>query len=182
MIFKQIDEIITGQKTQTRRLVKPGEYTWICGMAILPNHERPIPAYSQICSESGRVRFERFKTYAVCPGRGKPGLWWRQFGDQPHQYAYVLPDKDFGRVDYGYQPLRIKITSLRREQLQDISEADAKAEGITWNSASPDDWPVQSRNTAVAKYAALWNSINKGKGTRWADNPFVYVITFEVVR
>jgi len=60
---------------------------------------------------------------------------------------------------------RIRITAIRTEFLQDIGEQDAIAEGMA-------GW---------ADYALVWDSINTRKGTRWADNPAVWVLTFEVV-
>lgn len=35
MIFKQIDEILSGAKTQTRRVVKPGEGMYEASLALM---------------------------------------------------------------------------------------------------------------------------------------------------
>ena len=65
------------------------------------------------------------------------------------------------------------ITGLRPERLQDITEADALAEGIEpfkYDLVHLDKLPVQ-------KYQALWDSIN-GKKYPWAGNWWVWVVSF----
>lgn len=164
MIFKQIDAILSGQKTQTRRVVKPGEGMYKDTLAL---------------SESGAVRWAVGKTYAVVPKRGQPAVWWRNepwlMGYRPaytngpsakHGAAHKYDRETYLAAD-GFRPLRIRITVIRQERLQDITEADAKAEGVG----------------NVEEYRALWESINgKTKGARWADNPDVFVLEFELVR
>jgi hypothetical protein len=82
--------------------------------------------------------------------------------------------------------LWLKVTDIRPERVQEISEADAQAEGIQRQSL-PDlngnryHWGDPSKDrykTAVAAYAALWDSIN-GKKNPWASNPWVWRIEFE---
>ena len=164
MIFKQIDEILTGQKTQTRRVCKPGEGMYKDTLAL---------------SESGAVRWAVGKTYAVVPKRGQPAVWWRNepwlMGYRPaytngpsakHGAAHKYDRETYLAAD-GFRPLRIRITVIRQERLQDITEADAKAEGVA----------------DVAAYRELWESINgRTPGARWADSPLVWVLTFEVVK
>ncbi len=85
--------------------------------------------------------------------------------------------------------LTIEILSVRVERLQDISEADAIAEGC-WASeiigVSIDGGPPMAcaRNHTSARdvYARRWDAINgKKPGARWADNPWVWVVSFRVV-
>lgn len=61
----------------------------------------------------------------------------------------------------------LKITEVRVEKLQDISEKDAELEG------------VPAHETARAAYANLWNELNGADS--WPANPWVWVISFEVV-
>jgi hypothetical protein len=60
---------------------------------------------------------------------------------------------------------RIRLTSIEYALLQDMGTSEAIAEGYS----------------SIAEYARVWDSINTRKGTRWADNPAVWVFTFEVV-
>ena len=83
--------------------------------------------------------------------------------------------------------ITLAITAVRIERLQDISEADAMAEGaqaLHWDgNAGPADlidWPLKEEaNPYRNGYALLWDSIN-GDGS-WAANPWVWVIAFKRV-
>lgn len=94
--------------------------------------------------------------------------------------------------------LTLEVTGVKVERLQDISEADAKAEGIEYAvrpfgdwKLIPGIWDLDSFDATGAatrepppriKYAYLWNTINKADGTRWADNPWVVAVIFKVHR
>jgi hypothetical protein len=61
--------------------------------------------------------------------------------------------------------LTLEIVNVRCEQLQDISEADARAEGVA----------------SIAAYIKLWNKLNAKRGLGWDVNPWVWVIEFKRV-
>ncbi len=77
--------------------------------------------------------------------------------------------------------ITLEVTGVRVERLQDISEADAIAEGvqcdstIEYRSAKTEDGKLLHSH-AVDQYRALWESIN-GPGS-WDLNPWVWVIEF----
>jgi len=71
---------------------------------------------------------------------------------------------------------RIRIIAIRRERLQDIKTSDIVAEGVF-----PDESYLGSANRYRHPFVALWVSINTKKGTRWTDNPEVWVLEFELV-
>lgn len=189
MIFKEVDKILSGRKTQTRRVVKAEDFYEVdCDD---PFCDTPDYYISTIVCRMGemtrtgiksRARWQVGRTYAVVPKRGLPTVWWR---DRYFTGEYTTISKSW-RDGYarnghsakkleadmkadGWQPLRIRITAIRRERLQDISEADVRAEGVE---------SVES----VEAYRVLWDSINTRKGTRWQDCPDVWVLSFEVVR
>ena len=66
-----------------------------------------------------------------------------------------------------YSRITLKITNVRVERLNNISEGDACWEGID----IPED------HDYIAAYRRLWESIN-GPGS-WALNPFVWILDFE---
>jgi len=67
--------------------------------------------------------------------------------------------------------ITLEVVGVRVERLQDISEADAKSEGIRLNSMT--HWETEARDA----YKTLWESIN-GAGS-WDANPWVWVIEFK---
>lgn len=85
--------------------------------------------------------------------------------------------------------LTLEVVSVRVERLHDISEEDAKAEGVEpFPDTSPDEQviPGPGFNGAVMTnqrhrfaFYVLWDSIN-GEGS-WDANPFVWVVEFKVL-
>lgn len=71
MLFRPelIEKILSGQKTETRRVVRPHEF-WCAGWRAGGGH-------LSICIErNGKIRtkWQEGKTYAAQPGRGKPAV------------------------------------------------------------------------------------------------------------
>lgn len=95
-------------------------------------------------------------------------------------------NKMFVKADF--MPHRIRITNIRVERLQDISEEDCMAEGIWCDSnvglEGTTYWyhglANSSYRTARDAYAVLIDKIS-GKGT-WESNPWVFVYDFELVK
>ena len=66
--------------------------------------------------------------------------------------------------------ITLRITNVRVERVQEISEEDAQAEGFRREPAmpiDPRDW-----------FRVLWDSINAGRGYPWSANPWVWVVEF----
>lgn len=174
MIFQQTwEQVLNGRKIQTRRLVKDWESFAAdmiptgrmvdCGMCNGIQEPEYDWDYNNIelvwIDESAtRIKWQVGRTYAVQPGRGQ-----KQVG-------------------------RIRLTGIRQERLQDITEADCKAEGIelpidvetkgNLYDGIEVSYRIRERRD---QYAALWDTIHTRKGTRWEDNPLVWVLEFELV-
>lgn len=198
MIFEQIDDIIAGRKTQTRRVCKSGEEEEVVMSdtdRVFFRHDKPYVAYpvdeqraiSAVYTATGRLKWRVGNTYAVSPGRGKPCVFWNTLAPEwtDQKEGWLL-------IEGIWQPLHIRIAAIRQERLQDITEADARAEG--WPHADiygqSEIVPIGESMTATWHkgeppqiwYRTLWETINTRKGTRWQDNPDVWVLTFEVVK
>lgn len=76
----------------------------------------------------------------------------------------------------------MKVTDVRVERLQDITEDGAKTEGANWKNGKNVGWEEKMKRTATERFAEIWNStIKKSDLDRygWAANPWVWVIEFE---
>lgn len=113
---------------------------------------------------------------------------WRHTGTPPHS-GDPQPGKGRPSIHMPRWASRIllEIVSVRVERLNDISEADAWAEGIEAFDGALEDMAIfeMARRTgrpfedAATTYAALWESIN-GAGS-WDANPWVWVVEFKRV-
>ncbi len=77
--------------------------------------------------------------------------------------------------------ITLEVTGVRVERLQDISEADARAEGVLpLEIYTPRERRGQSDYRGA--FALLWDHINgKRPGCAWNDSPWVWVIEFRKV-
>lgn len=110
--------------------------------------------------------------------------------DRAYQYRGDRPQPLAGQRDGGSTPqwwkrpaihmpryasrITLEITAVRVERLQDISEADAQAEGCRCNKNTIAETGFATYHAA---YANLWDQIN-GAGS-WDANPFVWVVEFK---
>ena len=161
MIFQHtIAQVLDGSKTQTRRLALPdsnGTGEQPCEMIGWPNGIKSVQRLDDM-HNLWITKWQVGKTYAIQPGRGKKAVG------------------------------RIRITDIRRECVQDISEDDARAEGIEYsievNTVGSLATQIEFGFTIGRRrdvYAELWDTIHTKPGTRWVDNPEVFVLTFELV-
>jgi hypothetical protein len=69
--------------------------------------------------------------------------------------------------------LTLGVTEIQIERLQEITEEDAKAEGV-------DAWHDTAHGTVYRpEFQMLWDRIN-GKRAPWASNPWVWVVGFDL--
>lgn len=74
--------------------------------------------------------------------------------------------------------ITLDIVDVRVERVQNISEADAWAEGFP----DPDGANRQYEDRARYWFKNLWDSINAERGYGWGANPWVWALTFKVVQ
>ena len=70
--------------------------------------------------------------------------------------------------------ITLEITEVRVQRLQEISEEDARAEGIR---SAANGATVLLGSTPIEAFAALWDSVN-AKRAPWASNPWAWAISF----
>jgi hypothetical protein len=78
--------------------------------------------------------------------------------------------------------ITLEVTHTRLEQLQDISEADAQAEGVkqiagAGGAVYPGTGAYRRPGSYRHAFQTLWDEIN-GKWAPWERNPWVWVVSF----
>ena len=78
--------------------------------------------------------------------------------------------------------LTLELTAVRVQRLQEISEADAIAEGVLPCPDEPmyADEPHERYLPPQFRFGDLWDSIN-AKRAPWSSNPWVFALTFRKV-
>ncbi len=97
-----------------------------------------------------------------------------EIGGDYHWHPSIHMPREYSRID-------LEITDIRAERLQDISEADIKAEGIspyTFARGVLSDNPPEFRWAFIK----LWDSINAKRGYGWEANPWVWPIKFKAIK
>lgn len=172
--------ILSGAKTQTRRIVKPdgkyrldlvcppdggpsrcpygmpGDRLWVKEQTIKVEDRGWIgPVYTE--SDEGRQ--------AMDWGYGEPD-------DPDHIPPHAIKRRPSLFMTRAMSRITLEVTEVRVERLQDISEADAMAEGAPWGACgSPQE------GSRKAGFAKLWDSINGPNS--WDANPWVWAINFK---
>jgi hypothetical protein len=203
---EMVRAILDGRKTQTRRVMKVQPWP-DATIEVGPYHPHRIDRHGEsqpgpvtfgaIWDHQDIVNGG--DAGLPCP-YGKPGdyLWvretWAPLADcVVLNCAYYRLDHEEARssgsrVDVKWRPsiymprwasrITLRITDIRVERLQDISEEDAKAEGV-----KPLDYAahhVAAGCGARIAFEQIWTTIN-GPGA-WEANPWVWVISFERVK
>ena len=218
--------ILDGRKTQTRRVIKPQPIFDADGGLWYPSHDHKralhyaneehfrqgfvrdfgryqpgdllwvretwaCAKYENIDGGSG-WRYETLKYRADCNWGGcsghRDGITWNPSVHMPKWAARIW----------------LKVKDVRVEQLQDISEKDAQAEGVP----SDGDFPMNHGfcsacngrglvgavgenlgfredecvdcDTCKKRFLNYWNFLNAKRGYGWDINPWVWVIEFRV--
>lgn len=209
IIFQQIEELLDGRKTQSRRVAKMDEaiviraldepsekLTFVVGeySSIGSPPINPHLSIDAVLTPSGRVKWEVGRCQSIIPKRGKPALWLGPDGqiveDWRADLVQLRKENAFRYVEYangmtdenllyavGFRQPWLRIERIRLEHVQDITEADVKAEGCAGYTGPLGYTP----HSAIMEYKYLWQRINTRKGTRWEDNPLVFVLDLKRV-
>lgn len=74
--------------------------------------------------------------------------------------------------------ITLEVAGVRVERVQDITDADALAEGCIGKRQL---MHVETEATHRSSFSVLWDSINAARGYSWASNPWVWVVAFRRV-
>ncbi len=189
---------LDGRKTQTRRVIKPQpNYQKRFGQ---PESEVNADIAKRKCpyGKVGDLLYVKEAWWAV--EVTDIGIQYCVFDNEfikgvPHPKKLRLLDRQdwkWGRHPNIHLPKkhtrnRLKVTGIKVERVQDISEEDAKAEGVEPQEIKhlreiAETIPDSSYCPHKLTFSELWDSINEKRGYGWDVNPFVWVIEFNKLK
>lgn len=188
--------VLDGRKTQTRRIIPKDFFslTW--------DEKNGTLWYENNMSDFIDVRNSKYARYKVgevvavaqsyrdCGGINKDGRPnWDVIAEAKGASNAGWDNKMFVRADL--MPHQIRITSVRIERLQDISDEDCLKEGILHRFTMQDGTKIYHTPHVNGDYDLSTDDIRKafaylinktcGKKT-WENNPYVFVYEFKLVR
>jgi hypothetical protein len=186
-----VQAILEGRKTQTRRVIKPQpksetscfgwktpEYTHVAfgnSFRIESMHRNPFGDPGDLLYVRETMILNKYSNtyWPVADGYVKTS-------DYEKTTPSIHMPKTTARI-------WLEIEQVKVERLQDISEEDAKAEGLKsrfsvfFQEERYDDYlDMESEyRSPVSSFQSLWQKINGGES--WDANPWVWVVKFKVL-
>ena len=199
--------LLEGRKTQTRRVLKPQPVPCLSWSAPPAGTYPSDRGWSRIPAQPGDRLWVREAFYLTDDGEAGCAVHaadedavkehFRSIRET--QAKHILSDGWAGphlrlrssiHMPRWASRITLIVEAVKVERLQDISEADAIAEGVLphvrggwhWHKHNPadcDDWHQFGFQTATFAFCDLWRRVN-GDGA-WEANPWVAAITFRVI-
>lgn len=134
-------------------------------------HLYELDGNEQIIEDTGKYYYAAsdtlpFDTYVDSMGVTHENIPWRPSIHMPKEAARIF----------------LRVTDVRVERLQDITDEEAKAEGANFRNGKNVGWEEKMRRTAVERFAEIWDATIPKKDLdkySWDANPWVWVIKFE---
>jgi len=186
---EMVRAILTGEKTQTRRIIKPQpeqvRQDILAKGGLSDNHGKVIKIKYQpgdrlwvretytLTGENKNIPF--YKTYALNEliGTKYTDLKWKPSIFMPRKYARIW----------------LEVVNVRVERVQEMNHQDTIDEGVSATELGAVMHEERIRHTQenVIKYsriifAKLWDSMNARRGFGWHKNPWVWVIEFKKIQ
>jgi len=164
--------ILKGEKTQTRRVIKPqppedmspGEWGAKCPYGAPGDELWVKETWGVAVVPDGTTANEFLTVYKADDPKFYCGRW----------HPSIFMPRNRSRI-------QLRIVNVWVERVRDISVEDAYAEGMRN--------PFYGRGTVGGDFSVvnvmfqdLWNSINAKRGHSWESNPWVWVIEFERIK
>lgn len=197
---ESVRRILAGKKTQTRRVIR-GQESWtypIDNFIQQPDRVwRGLPIGPMLCcpyegkqlwvkepwskwdngSRQVVYKADRETREVEFDDRGRPvGVLPEKFNNLTDRTTVDWQNSMF--MPHWASRLTLKVTNIRIERVQEISEEDSIAEGVKAPWMGFGSWDYRGPNNHREAFQRLWESIN-GKKHPWSDNPWVWVIEFQ---
>lgn len=192
---EMVRAILDGRKSCTRRICKDANEYTVPDMDFYNADRRTYAVHNFVDKEHTEQLSTAERTCPICTG---DILYvretWSPVFVRPRRYLYKVECKEAENLPIKFHPsihmpkeatrIWLKVTDVRVERLQEITEEGAKKEGAIDNRGfihSPDN-EYDSVHTAREHFAEIWDSTIKKSGLDrygWSANPYVWVIEFE---
>ncbi len=202
--------LLAGLKTQTRRLLNPQPYDFphpqdgtrcwnaagapggrICltDRGLLNLHHKPHPDDRLYVRENWQTSDDLDDVKPSKLLRSITPILYKADGkvvNIPHRTVAFSKTRPCIHMPRWASRLTLTVTEVRVERLRSISGRDARAEGLEQvcvggllpaYRGTPD---LEPRIYPDSAYGDLWDSLHNAPGTRWADDPWVVAVTFDV--
>jgi hypothetical protein len=184
-----VKAILAGTKTMTRRVIKKP--------MALPPDDKLIPELRKTAQEImatwcpyGQVgdrlwvretwatygSYDRYKPSQLQNiflefKQSEPNIFYKSSEEYPHRFRW----RSSRFMPRWASRILLEITDIRVERLQEITEADAIAEGIV-------GVPTAFGLLYKPAFSRLWDSLNAKRGYGWEVNPWVWAVSFKRLR
>jgi hypothetical protein len=200
--------ILEGRKTQTRRVMKPQpvqQTGWVGGAywerrparGIVPADQWSIAGVLRFCPYGQRgdrlwvretcradeldsgldgVRYPADGAFRAIADSSEAAARWVEMYAYRGQTGATVPAIHMPR---WASRITLEITSVRAERLQNISESDARDEGVTIADHHMRGYCAGAYlPPSIRAFHDLWDSLNAARGHGWDTNPWVWVVEF----
>lgn len=177
---EMVRAVLAGCKTQTRRPVKkiPLDFIFINGEIV-----------SQMCGGTaghtvkcpyGKIGDKLWVREAFYPQdvNGMTDTYALYRADNPEHHEG--PWKPSIHMPRWASRITLEVVDVRVERVQDISNYDLRREGVDLSYPSGVN-SLDVEGFYHARFASLWESVYKNKGSGWLLNPWVWVVEFKVI-
>lgn len=203
--IEMVQAILRGEKTQTRRIItpqpkleddqsfsKPEGFVDDLGYLTI-NQKREF--YSSITKNNFLIvsQYRKKSKYNI-----GDQLWVREsFGKDFFGKIYYKADdlyvpvgskakwKPSIHMPRSVSRIQLEIVNIEVERLQDITEEDAKAEGVKQieeDGKVYHDYMIFKEGPYRLAFAMLWDELNFKRGFGWKENHFVWIIEFKRIK
>ncbi len=181
---EMVRAILDGRKTCTRRICKDANECTVPDMEFYNADKRTYAVHNFADKEQMEQLSIAERTCPICPGdilyvretwKKAPNGYYYYEDWQKDDIADVTKWKPSIHMPKEAARIWLKVTDVRVERLQEITEVQAQAEGC--NSGL-----LTGACTARGQFEDLWNSIIKKSDIDrygWDANPWAWVIEFE---
>ena len=194
---EMVKAILDGKKMVTRRVCKDGNDFTVPDMSFFDADKRTYAVHNFADAAHTEKLSTAERTCPICPGDilyVRETWQYIDFAGENNGYVYKASENgnlwETETEGWTWKPsihmpkeaarIFLKVTGVRVERLQDMTEEDALKEGVEAGALFRDDETLEI--PAVRRFQKLWNStIKKSDMDKygWNENPWVWVIEFE---